>query len=616
VGLTRREALHQAVLGAGLAFGLSACGGSARPQGAHSPAGALARGGAPGPAHGPGRRLPFVLDVVFDNPGQPPTRTSFKDPRKLAVWGYDGQVVADWRPPTTAITYDSVARDIFPRGSSARGWVERNAREIERRTEAIHAAGLKALYHTDMIVFPTRLVERYGESILDASGSISLQKPMTRELLRVALAEIFARFPALDGLVIRTGEVYLQDLPYHTGSDPIVRGPASHLVLLDLLRAEACVKRDKLILYRTWAFDGFTSTPAYYLSVAEHVRPHPLLAFAIKHTDGDFWRTVPFNPTLGLGRHQQIVEVECQREYEGKGAHPNYIAHGVIEGFEELGGDHAPIGLAGLAGKPTFAGVLTWSRGGGWNGPYITDELWCALNAYVLSRWAQGRGSEAALFDEYAAVLGLDGPTRTRLRRLALLSATGVLHGHYSTVVRLQNLAWTRDEYLGGSDLDLARDFAAINRAGRRTAVLAEKGSAASTWLEVVKLADGIVFADPDTTAFARLSSRYGALLYGVIANAWGVMLWGLEGDRTGRYNRKAMAAYVRAYDAAWDAYRRLSVSAHCPTLYVPYSFRAAASPRQNPTADPHHGMAPSIQRYRRILAGSEALAAGASTSR
>ena len=96
-----------------------------------------------------------MLDVVFDNPGQPPTKTTFKDPRKLAAWGYDGQVVADWRPPTTAITYDGVAPDILPRGSDARAWVERNAQQIERQTEGIRNAGLKALYHTDMIVLPT-----------------------------------------------------------------------------------------------------------------------------------------------------------------------------------------------------------------------------------------------------------------------------------------------------------------------------------------------------------------------------------------------------------------------------------------------------------------------------
>jgi hypothetical protein len=45
----------------------------------------------------------------------------------------------------------------------------------------------------------------------------------------------------------------------------------------------------------------------------------------------------------GIGNHAQIVEVECQREYEGKGAHPNFIAQGVIDGFPEVHG--APMGL-------------------------------------------------------------------------------------------------------------------------------------------------------------------------------------------------------------------------------------------------------------------------------
>ena len=47
---------------------------------------------------------------------------------------------------------------------------------------------------------------------------------------------------------------------------------------------------------------------------------------------------MPFNPTLGIGRHRQIVEVQCQREYEGKGAYPNYVVKGVVEGFEENAG--------------------------------------------------------------------------------------------------------------------------------------------------------------------------------------------------------------------------------------------------------------------------------------
>ena len=65
------------------------------------------------------------------------------------------------------------------------------------------------------------------------------------------------------------------------------------------------------------------------------MEPHPNLCIVVKHCEGDFHRGNPFSQVLGIGRHPQLVEVQCQREYEGKGAYPNYIAHGVIEGFEE-----------------------------------------------------------------------------------------------------------------------------------------------------------------------------------------------------------------------------------------------------------------------------------------
>lgn len=31
-----------------------------------------------------------------------------------------------------------------------------------------------------------------------------------------------------------------------------------------------------------------------------------------------------------------MIKIEVSREYEGKGAYPNYIVNGVIEGFEVL----------------------------------------------------------------------------------------------------------------------------------------------------------------------------------------------------------------------------------------------------------------------------------------
>lgn len=123
------------------------------------------------------------------------------------------------------------------------------------------------------------------------------------------------------------------------------------------------MKRDKLVFYRTWSFDGFAKDPDYYLEVTDPIAPHPNLVFSVKHTAGDFLRTYAFNPTLTLGSHPQIVEVQCQREYEGKGAHPDYVLNGVIDGFEEYGSTTGPRGLADIADHPTFQGLWTWSRG-------------------------------------------------------------------------------------------------------------------------------------------------------------------------------------------------------------------------------------------------------------
>jgi hypothetical protein len=60
---------------------------------------------------------------------------------------------------------------------------------------------------------------------------------------------------------------------------------------------------------------------------------------------------------------EQIVEVECAREYEGKGAMPSYIGNGVIEGFPEV--EH-PVGLRHVIDSGLIAGLWLWSSGGGW----------------------------------------------------------------------------------------------------------------------------------------------------------------------------------------------------------------------------------------------------------
>jgi hypothetical protein len=50
------------------------------------------------------------------------------------------------------------------------------------------------------------------------------------------------------------------------------------------------------------------------------------LIISTKLTKGDFWNSVPYNPTLYSGRHKRIVELQARREFEAFNVIPNYVA--------------------------------------------------------------------------------------------------------------------------------------------------------------------------------------------------------------------------------------------------------------------------------------------------
>lgn len=515
--------------------------------------------------------------MVFNNPGEAPQPTSFRNPQKLAAWGYNGEVLdveAD-----SCETFDAIAPGLLPKGSKARQWIEQHARTLEQQAERAHAAGIKAYAWTQFIVLPKALVARFKDQICDAQGRIDLDRPMTQKIVRVQIAELFDRCPALDGLVVRTGEIYLFDSPYHCsspnlseklaqGGTAIIHGPESHIQLLKILRDEVCVKLHKMVFYRTWDFgNNFHTNPKYYLKVTDAIKPDPHLVFSIKYTAGDFWRMTPFNPTLGIGRHRQIVEVECQPEYYGKGAHPYYIGDGVINGWEEYAKimkPGRPEGLRDLVHNPNFAGVWTWSRGGGWGGPYIKNELWCALNAYVIAKYAENPDqTEEEIFDEFARdQLHLEGQDISRFRKLNLLSATGVLRGQCSLLGPVDKI-WARDDTISAPNLGYFITNHLVATA------LAEKKEAVADWNEIEKLSRQIHFADKQTQDFVETSAAYGRIKFSIFEQAWRILLYGQEGDMTKRYDCPKITAAIAAYDTLWKEWRKLKAEhPSCATLY------------------------------------------------
>lgn len=541
------------------------------------------------------RQSYFVMDMVHHNPGEAMTKSEFLNPSYLKANGYRAKIFFLFEAAQFGIDWKKFDASLFPDTSESSRWVAEKAQIIHTKYNDAKKKGLDVYCMLDMLVLPSVLVEKHKTELTNENGEIDISKPYTQHCIRELIGEMFQTFPQLDGLVIRTGETYLHDAPYYVGNHPMQKGIHDHVTLINLLREEVCEKRNKRLFYRTWDMGKLHSLPHHYLSVVDSVEPHPNLYFSIKHTITDFWRSgvsipqadydkmdtywleessrygVPFNPCIGIGKHPQIVEVQCQREYEGKAAHPNYIAKGVIDGFGEFKKDgiRQPHCLNQIKDNFLMKGIWTWSRGGGWGGPYITNEFWLELNAHVLAGWANDPScSEEKLFGAFARKKGLSKAETDMFRKLCLLSEEGVLKGQYSALGGVY-VNWTRDDAVTG-DFFLKSYFDRIIQENRMDDYLKEKEEAICIWKEIERISRTLHFPSEELNHFIRISSTYGRIKYEFLAVAWEIMLCGYVAGKTGlSLDSKRMAENIRKYDYLWEEWNKLfQENLDCPSLY------------------------------------------------
>ena len=551
-----------------------------------------------------------------------PNPSRFASPAFQRECGFGAVAIQPGMPLAVTALFDGYDKRVFPEGSEARVWVLDARRMFAAKFRAAKAAGMSVLATTDIIVLPRRMKELYGAEICGSDGRIDFMKPKTRDIYRALIAEIFKTFPDLDGIVVRTGETYTFNIPHHVGNGPcdyagdLEGSKTVHAALMNFLREEVCVRHGKTCVYRTWDFDVFHTRPCYYLDVTSRVAPHAKFFVSVKHCASDFFRGVDFNRTLGIGGHRQIVEVQCQREYEGKGAMPTYVAASVIDGFEE----HAASGFLGRAGvrpslralsdSPLFAGVWTWSRGGGWNGPYIKNELWCELNARVMAAWANDPArSERECFADAAKALGVLPESIEKFHHLVLLTPRAFFRGKSATDPVARNglyLENMRDEYLCGLDM-LARNEWIGRRIldGSIGGVLADRREAVRLWEEIVRLAGEVKCRDTATESYILTSALYGLRLFRMVEAGWDVMATGLEGDLLGRAHDTArLRSAIERYDRAKADYMRLPAERpDAATLFTDNYVRIGGVSKNNAkVAVPIPGLGESVDRYRNAV--------------
>ncbi|WP_310379107.1 hypothetical protein [Flavobacterium sp.] len=548
-----------------------------------------------------GQSLEFIMDMVHNNPGEKPYDTKYNDPKFLKSEGFTA-TTPHWYI-NCLINYNNFEKGIIPKNSEANKWIVTKAAQVDIKLADFRKEGIDVYPFTDFIVFPNAIWEKYGDSIkrFEKGGSSviggkgesmipDIQRKTTQRLLRAQIAGIFDRFPQLNGIVLRFGETYLFDTPFHKGGSPIRKGREGindHILFINILREEICVKRNKKLFYRTWDFGyNFHTNPEYYLSVTNAIEPHQNLIFSIKYQQDDFLRMTPFNPTIGIGKHRQIIESQSRMEAYGKGAHPYYSAFGVINGWPEtkfeikegrftgnLNNPSNPRGVKDIINSNLLCGVNTWSNGGGWQGPFTTNEIWTDLNTYVVSRWAQNpKRSEEEIFYEFAAKYNLTGMQADIFRQLALLSIEGVRKGQCNSFT-INNKWWSRDDFF--SVADNKNVLNQIVKEKKQHKVLAEKTEASAIWRQIEALSNQLTVSDTVTQEAIRVSSTYGRIKYELIEQMWILMIEDTNATVSGTMNDAIVNSALSRYDELWKEWRKLKESsATCATLYTDLAFK------------------------------------------
>ncbi|MEE0946929.1 MAG: hypothetical protein U0M42_08925 [Acutalibacteraceae bacterium] len=517
------------------------------------------------------------LSMVHNNPGEKPFDTKFHNPEILKEYGYNGQV---FKHINTVISFDSLGLNLFPDGSEEKRWLSNFSSDIKNEITLAKNTGLSVFYHVDLFVLPKKIVEHYKDDICDENGKISIDKEMTLQLHRVLLNELFSVYPQVDGLIIRVGETYLHDTPYHTGNGAVKYGDKDtekkqFVKLLNFLREEVCVKHNKKLIFRTWDCfnDRFHTNLQYYLDVTDKIETHENLYFSIKHTALDFWRNVKWNDCLTQGKHQQIVEVQCQREYEGKGAYPSYVMDCVINGDTC---NKTVIGLKDIVNHPLIKGVYTWPRGGGWYGPYSPNEFWSDINTYVIANYsADTTLCESDIFNRFAEEkMNLSKTDADKFRKLCLTANKAILKSRYISCYDKDLLNessmpccnWMRDDMLGGL-FHLKKAFEVLFKENKLYEALKEKEEGLRLWEEAFAICKSIDWNLCSDRDFIITSCDYAVRLFDVVYQGFKVMVYGYMTDK-GIEKIGELKKSINLFDNAWAKYKTLENNINAATLY------------------------------------------------
>ncbi len=340
------------------------------------------------------------LATLLENPAEPPTGSRYLDPTVLADYGYNGVVLY----ATTALS--GVASAEVIQDGELRRWVSQLLESTALRIETCRRAGLAVYLSYDVIVLPYDVVTQHQRDVT-VRGRHDLLDPSSDKAIDLsvgALESLLNQLPAVDGVVLRMGDTDARRMPHLIGNDVYRATPEHQTVdvvshIIDRFHQPVVDQRGLRLIVRAWNVrpGGIHDRVELAQAMAQRLPGEvddDRLVMCFKFTQRDFRRYEVWNPSsLVFGQRPILYEVQCQREFEGKGGIPNWQVPLWKQGPTEV--DGPPMGLQDACESVRFAGVLAWVRGGGWGGPFVGCEDWIDANVWTLPRLVDAPASTA-----------------------------------------------------------------------------------------------------------------------------------------------------------------------------------------------------------------------------
>jgi hypothetical protein len=370
-------------------------------------------------------------------------------------YGYTAALLGD---VTKLASFDAVAPGAIAKGSALQRRIEQHRRKFAKDCQRAQELGLDVCLSTDEVQLPTPVLDRFRTSVVQPAkpARLDFESEAFWNLYRAKYREVLRAYPRVAYVMVRTGENYAHlDEGYtgHTVIDHVVDEAYFRNMrrLIEETRKVVVDEFGRKLIWRTWDLgnSGFHANPEVYDRILDGLADRTGLILAIKFTQTDFWRYNDFNPNIGRGKVAQIVEFQCAREYEGKGAFPNFMGPEHAEAIRKV----RDLGVKG---------VWIWDFGGGWGGPFIKSDRWVRLNIETTSRLAQNPELSARTLAEQWAAKEFGPRAASTVADMLLLSGECVQKCFYVAPYARDHKGWLpgrnllRDDIIRGEKV--ARD--------------------------------------------------------------------------------------------------------------------------------------------------------------